>query len=147
MLILWHINQGLPWWSGSEDSVLPAQGAHGFPWRLRQSRTCLQCRRPRFNPWVGKIPWRREWPPTPVFLPGEPHGQRSLSSYSPRGHKKSDMTATNIHTGSIPGQGTRSHVPQRRRSHVPQLRPTTAKKINIFLRRNHVCVQCSIFTQ
>ena len=37
-----------------------------------------QCRRPRFDPWVGKIPWRREWLPTPVFLPGEFHRQRSL---------------------------------------------------------------------
>ena len=35
-----------------------------------------------FNPWVGKIPWKREWPPTPVFLPGEFHGQRSLAGYS-----------------------------------------------------------------
>ena len=34
-------------------------------------------RRPRFHPWVGKIPWRRAWPPTPVFLPGESHGQRT----------------------------------------------------------------------
>ena len=39
---------------------------------------CLQCRRPGFNPWVVKIPWRRKWKPTPVFLPGEFHGQRSL---------------------------------------------------------------------
>ena len=36
------------------------------------------CRRYRFDPWVGKIPWRRKWQPTPVFLPGEFHGQRSL---------------------------------------------------------------------
>ena len=35
------------------------------------------------NPWVGKIPWRRAWQPTPVFLPGESHGQRSLAGYSP----------------------------------------------------------------
>jgi len=35
------------------------------------------------DPWVGKIPWRRAWQPTPVFLPGESHGQRSLASYSP----------------------------------------------------------------
>ena len=40
------------------------------------------------DPWVGKIPWRREWQPTPGFLPAESHGQRSLSGYSPRGHKK-----------------------------------------------------------
>ena len=37
-------------------------------------------------------PWRREWPPTPVFLPGEVHGQRSLAGYSPWGHKESDTT-------------------------------------------------------
>jgi len=43
---------------------------------------CLQCRRPWFNPWVRKIPWRREWLPTPVFLPGEFHGQKSLAGYS-----------------------------------------------------------------
>jgi len=36
-----------------------------------------------FNPWVGKIPWRRAWKPTPVFLPGESLGQRSLEGYSP----------------------------------------------------------------
>ena len=45
-------------------------------------RICLQCGRTRFDPWVGKIPWRREWQPTPVLLPGESHGQRSLAGYS-----------------------------------------------------------------
>ena len=44
------------------------------------------------DPWGGKILWRREWLPTPVFLPGEFHGQRSLVGYSPWGHKESDMT-------------------------------------------------------
>ena len=48
--------------------------------------------RPGFNPWVRKIPWRRKWPPTPVFLPGKSHGQRSLVGYSPWGHKESDTT-------------------------------------------------------
>jgi len=42
--------------------------------------------------WVGKIPWRRAWQPTPVFLPGESHGQRSLVSYSPWSLKESDTT-------------------------------------------------------
>ena len=42
--------------------------------------------------WIGKIPWGREWQPTLVFLPGESHGQRSLTNYSPWGHKKSGMT-------------------------------------------------------
>ena len=44
------------------------------------------------TPWVGKIPWRREWLPTLVFWPGEFHGQGSLAGYSPWGHKESDMT-------------------------------------------------------
>ena len=52
----------------------------------------LQCRRPGFDPWVGKIPWRRAWQRTPVFLPGEPHGQRNLVGYSPWGHKELDTT-------------------------------------------------------
>ena len=46
----------------------------------------------QFDPWVGKIPWRRKWQPTPVFLPGKSHGQRSLAGYSSWGHKESDMT-------------------------------------------------------
>ena len=55
-------------------------------------RIHLQCRIPGFDPWVGKIPWRRAWQPTPVFLPGESHGQRNLAGYSPWGHKELDMT-------------------------------------------------------
>ena len=50
------------------------------------------CRRCRFIHWVGKITWRRKWKPTPVFLPGDFHGQRSLAGYSPCGHKESDTT-------------------------------------------------------
>ena len=49
-----------------------------------------------FSPWVGKIPWRRKWQPTPVFLPGKSHGQKSLVGYSPWGHKVSD-TAEHAH--------------------------------------------------
>ena len=48
-------------------------------------------RRPVFDPWVRKIPWRREWQPTPVFLPGEFHGQRSQAGYSPWGCNKLDI--------------------------------------------------------
>ena len=54
-----------------------------------------QCRRrkkPGFDPWVGKIPWRRAWQPTPVFLPGESHGQRSLVGCSPWCCEESDAT-------------------------------------------------------
>ena len=51
-------------------------------------KRCPQWGRPGFNPWVGKIPWKREWHPTPVFLPGKSHGQRSLVGYSPWGRKE-----------------------------------------------------------
>jgi len=57
-----------------------------FPGGASGKEPALQCRRPkrhRFDPWVGKTPRRREWQPTPVFLPGESHGQRHLESYSP----------------------------------------------------------------
>jgi len=53
---------------------------------------CRKHKRHRFDPWVGKIPWRRKWQLIPVFLHGEFHGQRSLAGYSPWGHKESDMT-------------------------------------------------------
>ena len=55
-------------------------------------------------PYLGwEDPWRREWLPTLVFMPGEFHGQRSLVGYSPWGHKESDMTKSNIFTPLQPG--------------------------------------------
>ena len=53
-----------------------------------------------FNSWVRKIPWRKEWLPTPVLLPREFHGQKSLVDYSPWGHKESD--AANAFTSHFP---------------------------------------------
>ena len=53
---------------------------------------------PGFEPWVGKIPWRREWQPIPIFLPGEFHGQRSLVGYGPGGGKESDTNEGLTHT-------------------------------------------------
>ena len=61
----------------------------------------LQCRRPGVNSWVRKICWRREWQPTPVFLPGEFHGQRSLVGYSPWGCKELDTTEWITHTHTV----------------------------------------------
>ena len=49
-------------------------------------------KRHKFSSWARKIPWRRAWTPTPVFLPGESHGQRRLVGYSPWGHKELDTT-------------------------------------------------------
>ena len=54
-----------------------------------------------FNPWAGKMTWRRKWQPTPVFLLGKSHGQRSLASYSPEGHKESDMTEATLHACTL----------------------------------------------
>ena len=54
----------------------------GFPGGTAGKSVCLQCRRPGFDPWVGKIPWRKKWQPTPVFLPGKFHGQSSLVVYN-----------------------------------------------------------------
>ena len=54
----------------------------GFPWWLSDEENACHRRRHGFNPWVGKIPWRREWLPTPVFLPGKSHRQRNLAGYS-----------------------------------------------------------------
>ena len=60
------------------------------------------------DPWVRKIPWRRAWQPSPVFLPGESHGQRSLAGYSPWDHTESDMTEVTTH--SLRKRGGRSNV-------------------------------------
>ena len=75
--ILWHI----------ENSR-----SHGLPWWLRRQSVCLQCGKPGFNSWVGRIPWRRKWQPTPVLLPGKSHARRILVAYSPWGRKESDTT-------------------------------------------------------
>ena len=61
----------------------------GLPTWLSGKEPACQCWRSQFDPWVGKIPWRRKWKPTPVFLPGKSYGQRSLEGYSPWDHKNS----------------------------------------------------------
>ena len=63
-----------------------------FPGGSDGKRIRLQCGRPGFDPWVGKIPWWRQPLPTPLLLPREFQGQRTLVGYSPRGHKESDTT-------------------------------------------------------
>ena len=64
----------------------------GLPWWLRRWSICPQCRRPQFDPRVGKIPWRRQWHPTSVLLPGNSRGQKGLVGYSPWGRRESDRT-------------------------------------------------------
>ena len=77
--------------------------SQGFAGGTSGKESTCQCRRHKrrgFDPWVGKIPWRRAWQTTPVFLLGESHGQRSLAGYSPWGHKESDMTEVTEHRHS-----------------------------------------------
>ena len=86
--------------------------------------TC-QCRRHkrcRLSPWVGKIPWRRKWQPTPVFLPEETHGQRSLVGYGPWGHKESDMKQNNL-----------AHTHRFRKDPPPLLQPPKSHPFSISL--------------
>ena len=70
-----------PWVSVAQggDPAVPSSPQLFSFWWIRWKRIRLQCRRPVFDPWVGKIPWKREWQPTSVFLPGEFQGQRSLA--------------------------------------------------------------------
>ena len=65
-----------------------------------------------FDPWVRKIPWRRAWQPTPVFLPGESSGQRRLASYSSWGHKESDATEATEHAHMYLATGDTERVKQ-----------------------------------
>ena len=71
-----------------------------IPWCLSGKESNCQCRRGTFNSWVRKIPWRRKWPPTSIFLPRKPHGERSLADYSPSGYREWDTTwwLNNINT-------------------------------------------------
>ena len=67
---------------------VPALGASG----KEPACPCRTCRRCPLHPWVRNVLWRRKWQPTPAFLPGESHGQRSLVGYRPLGGKESDPT-------------------------------------------------------
>ena len=81
--------------SSGEGISYPLQYSWASQEALVVREPSCQCRRLKrrgFDPCVGKIPWRRAWQPTPVFLPREFHGQRSLAGYSPWGRKESDKT-------------------------------------------------------
>ena len=103
------------WWGTGRPSVLPSMGSQRVrhDWATEQQprlstslvgqtvKNLPTMRETRICSWVGKIPWRREWLPTPVFLSGEPHGQRSLVSYSLWGCKELDTTEGLTHTKII----------------------------------------------
>ena len=75
-----------PWWIKRCHFIKKKTFLEGIPGGTSGKESACQyrrCKRPGFHPWVRKIPWRRAWQPTPVFLPGESQGQRSLQGYSP----------------------------------------------------------------
>ena len=82
--------------SGKKTSDVSSRFFFFFFWcvytYIRASLVVLVHKGCEFDPWVGKISWRRPWQPTPVFLPGKSYGRRKLAGYSPWGHKESDMT-------------------------------------------------------
>ena len=73
-------------------NVVLASGIQHSELVASQVPLCRRLERREFDPWVGKISWRKTWQPTPVLLPGESHGQRSLEGYSPWGCKELNMT-------------------------------------------------------
>ena len=102
-LLLRHLGPGTCTWEprlhacsrtniSSPGATKYKDAVRAFPGGSDGKSVCLQCGRPRFHPWVRQVPWRRKWQPTPLFLPGKFHGQRSLMGYSPRGRKELDMT-------------------------------------------------------
>ena len=82
---------------GLQGEFLGSRLLMGFPGGSVGKESAMQGRRRRFNPWVGKIIWRRAWQSTPIFLPGESHGQKSLAGYSPWGCKELEMTEVTEH--------------------------------------------------
>ena len=78
---------------------LPAELPGKPPVGKESACQCRRHRECRFDLWVGRTLWRRKWQPTPVFLPGKFHGQRSLAGYSPRTFRESDtIEHTRAHT-------------------------------------------------
>ena len=87
-----------------------------FPGGTSGKEPVCQCRRRRkwrFNPWVRKIPWSKKWQPTPVFSPGESHGQRSLAGYSPWGLKELGTTERRTQPSLLSSSHVRTWLPER----------------------------------
>ena len=69
-----------------------AKTANGLPCWLSGKEFAYECRKLRFNPWVGKVPWRKKWQPIPVFLPGKPQARGAWRATVHRVIKESSMT-------------------------------------------------------
>ena len=87
-----RVGGGVNWEIGIHLYILQCVRFPGGASGKEPTCQCRRCKRCRFDPCVRKIPWRRKWQLTPVFLPGESYGKRSLAGYRPYGLKDSDMT-------------------------------------------------------
>ena len=146
------VDTGINHTNGKPETWWPAVGkADGFTllffltfstfsvWHLDESRwlrgrdvTCKwrRCRRRRFVPWVGKMPWSKKWQSTPVVLPGKLHGQRALEGYSPWGHKESDTAEHSFRVDAFGHQVTfETSGPQRGRK---ESKPTPSSALRYF---------------
>ena len=90
--------------------LLINQGLPGGPSGKESACQCRRCKRRRFDPWVGKIPWNRKWQPTPILLPGKFHRQRSLVGCSPWGYKVSDLTEATERAHTYTHTHTHTHT-------------------------------------
>ena len=133
-------------------------------------RICLQWSRPRFDPWVRKIPWIREWYPTPVFLPGESHGQGGQVGYSPWGCRVGHNWVTDTFTFLLISYiciyicmyvfyslltytytqiHTHTYIPSKTQSCKchDRFRLLILKKINLLILKNEVTIEHLLYTR
>ena len=85
---IWQADCSKDWAVFAVSVILLPVHSPELPSWLSGKESACQCRRPGFNHWAGKIPWRRKWQPTRVFLPGKSSGQRRLAGCSPWGRKR-----------------------------------------------------------
>ena len=110
--------------------------------KIKKKKICLQCWRCGFNPWVGKILWRREWQSFPVFLPGKSHRERSLAGYSPQGFKNSDTTETAEHVAM---HSVQTKSKEKSRYYTPFFQTAWRFKYNfLFILVGYIFRECSI---
>ena len=117
----------------------------GLPRCLSGKESACQRRRCRFHPWVGKIPWRRKWQPSPVFLPGESHGQRSLGGYSPLESESQTHLSNWVHTCACVDVHTHTHThtyicKKIKWEQIPPSRMCGDQEIPHTIRRPHTCM-------
>ena len=132
MVLLWR-----PRWD--KRFCTGIQASKGRLWWLTGKKSAAK--QETWAPWIRKIPWRRKWQPTPVFLPGEFHGQRSLVGYSSRGCKESNITEwLNMRMHACAHTHTHTHIV--RRPGAASLWGFTRRSVHSLLFQSHWAASC-----